>query len=185
MGLLRISESVRAYAYLVLSSQPSKRSWIIESTTSALTAQQAFQNNFEDMVNRSVDIREEIKRYQEILSYALSKADYSVGENIYTLPGDLNLNIRSGTVGYNKKNLVSDENFSLGENDKVNTLQLVKSHKVVLKPTITHKNLAQELLLHRNKLSLTKRKLKFPLFFTCWSLRNMVCFSIKKKTKPS
>ena len=32
----------------------------------------------------------------------------------------MNLKIRSGTVGYNNKILVSDEKFSLGKNDKVN-----------------------------------------------------------------
>ena len=51
VGLLRISESVRAYAYLILSSQASARSSIIESTSSALTAQSAFLNNFENVVN--------------------------------------------------------------------------------------------------------------------------------------
>ena len=39
VGLLRISESVRAYAYLILSSQASARSSIIGNTVSALTAQ--------------------------------------------------------------------------------------------------------------------------------------------------
>ena len=42
VGLLRISESVRAYAYLILSSQVSTRSSIVENTASALTAQSAF-----------------------------------------------------------------------------------------------------------------------------------------------
>ena len=37
--LLRISESVRAYAYLILSSQASARSSIVGNTASALTAQ--------------------------------------------------------------------------------------------------------------------------------------------------
>ena len=36
------------------------------------------------------------------------------------LPSDMNLKIRSGTVGYNNKILVSDEKFSLGKNEKVN-----------------------------------------------------------------
>ena len=44
VGLLRISESVRAYAYLILSSQASARS-SIENSASALTAQSAFLNN--------------------------------------------------------------------------------------------------------------------------------------------
>ena len=66
---------------------------------SALTAQSAFLNNFEDIVNRRVDIREDIKRYQDTLSYTLSKVDYSVGEHLYMLPSDMKLTIRSGTVG--------------------------------------------------------------------------------------
>ena len=49
-------------------------------------------------------------------------------------------------MGYNNKILVSDGTFSLGENDKVNTLELVKevdkpkSHEAVVRPTITHKD---------------------------------------------
>ena len=42
VGLLRNSESVRAYAYLILSSQASARSSIVGNTASALTAQSAF-----------------------------------------------------------------------------------------------------------------------------------------------
>ena len=84
VGLLRISESVRAYAYLILSSQAFARSSIVGNTASALTAQKAFLNNFKDIVNCSVDIQEDIKRYQDTLSYASSKVDYSVGEKIFT-----------------------------------------------------------------------------------------------------
>ena len=91
VGLYRISESVRAYAYLILSSQASAR---IGNTASALTTQKAFLNNFEDIVN----IQEDIKRYRDTLSYASSKADYCVGENIYMLPSDINLNIKTGTT---------------------------------------------------------------------------------------
>ena len=49
---------------------------------------------------------------------------------MYMLPGDLN--IRSGTVGYNNKILISD---GLGENDKVNTLELAKEGD---KPKLSH-----------------------------------------------
>ena len=106
VGLHKISESVRAYAYLILSSQASARSSIIENTASALTTQSAFLDNFENVVNRRVDIREDIKRYQDTLSYASSKVDYSMGQNIYMLPSDMNLKIKTGTVGYNNKILV-------------------------------------------------------------------------------
>ena len=79
VGLLRISESVRAYAYLILSSQASARSSIVGNSASSLIAQSAFLNNFEDIVNGKVDVREDIKRYQDTLSYASSKVNYSCG----------------------------------------------------------------------------------------------------------
>ena len=82
-------------------------------------------------MNCRVDIRKDIKRYQDTLSYASSKVDYSVGESIYMIPSDMNLKIRSGAVGYNNKNLVSDGNFSLGKNEKVNlVVPAMESHKV-------------------------------------------------------
>ena len=93
IGLLRISESVRAYVYLILSSQASARSGIVGNTASALTAQSAFLNNFEDIVNQKVDVREDIKRYQNTLSYTSSKVDYSVGEHLYMLPSNMELKI--------------------------------------------------------------------------------------------
>ena len=77
-----------------------------------------------------MDIREDIKCYQDTLSYASSKVDYSVGQNIYMLPSDMNLKIETGTVRYNNKILVSNGNFSLGKNDEVNlTVPAIKSHK--------------------------------------------------------
>ena len=72
-------------------------------------------NNFENVVNRKVDIQEDVKRYQETLSYASSKVDYSTGEHLYMLLSDMELRIRSGTVGYNNKILVSDGKFNLGK----------------------------------------------------------------------
>ena len=99
VGLLRISESVRAYTYLILSSQASARSSIVGNSASSLTAQSAFLYNFENVVNRRVDIREDIKRYQDTLSYASSKVDYSVGEHLYMLPSDMTLKTRLGTSG--------------------------------------------------------------------------------------
>ena len=67
-----------------------------------------------------------------------------MGQNIYMLPSDMNLKIKTGTVGYNYKILVSDEKFSLGKNVEVNAVVLeehvismlkVMSHKVVAKQT--------------------------------------------------
>ena len=56
----------------------------------------------------------------------------------------MNLKIRFGTVRYNNKILISDEKFSLGKNDEVNSLvsepaiSMPKghpSHKVIVQPT--------------------------------------------------
>ena len=116
-------------------------------------------------MNRKVDIQEDVKRYQDTLSYALSMVDYSVGENLFMLPGDMELRIKTGTVGYNNKILVSDGKFILGKNEKVNSLETpaIKtnsletpaiSHKDsnLLKPTadsetaVTHKDLERKLI---------------------------------------
>ena len=153
VGLLRISESVRAYAYLILSSQASAKSSIVGNLASSLTAQSAFLYNFENVVNCRVDICEDVKRYQDTLSYALSKVDYSVGEHLHMLPSDMTLKIRLGTVGYNNKILVSDRKVNLGKNDEVNEMPKI-SHQLTIthhheldqaqKPTITHHELAKE-----------------------------------------
>ena len=157
MGLYKISESVRAYAYLILSAQASARSGIVGNTVSALTTQSAFLNNFENVVNRRMDIREDIKHYQDTLSYASSKVDYSMGRGIYMLPSDMNLKIKTGTVGYNNKILVSNGNFSLGKNDEVNLMvppwsgaqgPAIKSHEtnsLAQKPNFSHE------VMHKNR----------------------------------
>ena len=144
VGLLRISESVRAYAFLILSSQASARSSIIGNLASSLTAQSAFLNNFENVVNRKVNIQEDIKHYQDTLSYASSKVDYSIGENLFMLPSDMELRIKTGTVRYNNKIFVSDGNFSLGKNENVNSLETpaIKTNSLQLThaPTISHED---------------------------------------------
>ena len=160
VGLLKISESVRVYAYLILSSQASARSGIVGNTASALTAQSAFLDNFENVVNCRVDIREDIKHYQDTLSYASSKVDYSIGQNIFMLPSDMNLKIQTGTVGYNNKILVSNEKFSLGKNDEVNlTVPIMKSTQTATNsndvlshpPNISQKNQEPKTITHNDK----------------------------------
>ena len=86
IGLVKISESIRAYAYLILTSQVSVRANIVGNTANALTTQRAYLNNFENIVNRRVDIQSDIKRYQDTLNYASSKVDYSVGRSLGRKP---------------------------------------------------------------------------------------------------
>ena len=95
-------------------------------------------------MNRRVNIQEDMKSYQDTLSYASSKVNYSIGESIYMLPSDLKLKIKTGTVRYNNKILISNGNFILGKNEKVNSLETpaIKNHKTnsLETPTIkTHK----------------------------------------------
>ena len=136
-GLVMISESVRAYAYLILSSQASARSSILGNSANALTAQQSFLNNFENIINRRVDIEKDIKRYQNTLNFASSKVDYSVAENVYMLPSDLNLKIEKGISGYNNEILISKSGFDLGVNN-VNQIISEKHEKEVSQQTFAN-----------------------------------------------
>ena len=61
------------------------------------------------------------------------------------IPSYMKLKIRSGTVGYNNKILVSNEKFILGKNEKVSSLEepVMKSHNgsnVVTQTAVTHSN---------------------------------------------
>ena len=61
------------------------------------------------------------------------------------LPSNIKLKIKTGTVGYNNKILVSDGKFILGKNEKVNTSEpaAMKSHKDsnhVKQTAVTHKD---------------------------------------------
>ena len=128
-------------------------------------------------MNRRVDIREDIKRYEDTLSYASSKVDYSIGEHLYMLPSDMTLKIRHGTVGYNNRILVSDGKFILGKNEKVNlAVPAMKNHKTnsLETPAIeSHSNTAQGLT-HATTISYEDEKTALILFitggFTVWFL---------------
>ena len=119
LGIQKLSESVRDYAYLILTSQTSTRGPIVGHEARNLDAQRTFLNTFENIVNRRVNIPEDIQRFQKTLQYARSKVDYAIGEFIYMLPSDMNLRI--GNVrNYNNKILISSPSFKIGTNVKVN-----------------------------------------------------------------
>ena len=101
------------------------------------------------------------------------------------LPSDMNLKIKTGTVGCNNKILVSDGKFSLGINKNVNLTvppwsgaqgPAIKSHKTnSLEPTTikSHSNTAQGLI-HTPTISHEDEKTALILFltggFTVWFL---------------
>ena len=119
LGLQKLSETVRDYAYFILTSQTSTRGPIVGHEVQNLDAQCTFLNTFENIVNRTVNIPEDIRRFQKTLQYARSKVDYVIGEFIYILPSDMNLWI--GKVkNYNNKILISSPSFKIGTNVKIN-----------------------------------------------------------------
>ena len=82
LGLQKLSETVRDYTYLILPSQTSMRSPIVGHETRNLDAQQVFLNTFENIINRRVDLPEDIRKSQKALQYARSKVDYVISEFI-------------------------------------------------------------------------------------------------------
>ena len=114
-----ISRSVRAYVYLVLTSQVQARSSIVGNSAPAVDAQQVFKSTFKVLINEDYSIAIDIERYQGVLEHALSKVDFSVGTGIYMLASDLNLNIGK-TKGYNNKILVRNTDMKSGSNRDIN-----------------------------------------------------------------
>ena len=119
LGLQKLSESVRDYAYLILTSQTSMRGPIVGHQARNLDAQRTFLNTFENIVNRRVNIPEDIRRFQKTLQYARSKVDYVIGEFIYMLSSDMNLRIEN-VRNYNNKILISSASVKIGTNVKIN-----------------------------------------------------------------
>ena len=146
LGIQKLSESVRDYAYLILTSQTSTRGPIVGHEARNLDAQRTFLNTFENIVNRRVNIPKDIQRFQKTLQYARSKVDYAIGEFVYMLPSDMNLRIRN-VRNYNNKILISSPSFKIGTNVKVNIdvkskevdnrrLMVKTEPKVITKPNI-------------------------------------------------
>ena len=112
-GIEQISRYVRAYIYLVLTSQVQTRSSIVGNSAPAVDAQQLFKDTFKSLINEDLSI--DIEKYQGVLEHALSKVDFSVGIGIYMLPSNLSLNIGK-TKGYNNKILVRNTGMKIVSN---------------------------------------------------------------------
>ena len=133
-GVEKISESIRAYSYLVLTSQAAARHGILSATAPALAAQRIFYDNLEDVINKVVSLENDIGRYQTTLKYARSTSDYSVGKDLYMLPSDLLLKPLNQVIeGYNDKIVVNTSGFELGKQHKPTFKHVVTKIK---KPTV-------------------------------------------------
>ena len=135
-GLEKISESIRAYSYLVLTSQAAARHGILGDTAPALAAQRIFYDNLEDVINKVVSLEDDIGRYQSTLKYARSTmSDYSVGKGLYMLPSDMLLKPLNQVIeGYNDKIVVNTSGFELGKQSVKKTKHAVTVNIVVTKP---------------------------------------------------
>ena len=114
---------MRAYVYLVLTSQVQPRSSIVGDSAPAVDTQQVFKSTFKTLIIEDYSIGIDIERYQKVLEHALSKVDFLVGTGIYMLPSDLNLSMGK-TKGYNNKILVSNTDMRIASNRDIN-----KDHK--------------------------------------------------------
>ena len=66
VGLQKLPETVRDYTYLISTSQTSRRSPIVGHTARNLDAHKVFLNTFENVINRRVDIPEDVQRFQKL-----------------------------------------------------------------------------------------------------------------------
>lgn len=71
---------MRAYVYLIITSQVPERSSIVGNSASAVDAQQVFKSTVKALINADYSI--DIDRYRSILGHALSKVDFSLGKGI-------------------------------------------------------------------------------------------------------
>ena len=81
----KVSKSIRAYTYLVLTSYVQIRLSIAGKLASAV--------KFNALINQVYSSGADIDRYQSLQEHALSKINFSVGTGVYMLPSDLNFSI--------------------------------------------------------------------------------------------
>ena len=139
IGLTMISKSVRAYVYLLLTSQVQARSKLVGKTTNAFDAQNIYVNLFKELLKNDYSIADDIARYQRVLEHAMSKVDFSVGGGVYMLPSNMNLNINK-TQGLNNNILISKSSYKLGLNNKVN---VIAQQKTAIKTTPKQKTVVK------------------------------------------
>ena len=63
-GIEKIGGSIRAYVYLILSSQQAARHGIIGDRAQAAAAQEIFVDNLEDVINKELSLEDDIARFQ-------------------------------------------------------------------------------------------------------------------------
>ena len=138
-GIEKISESIRAYTYLILTSQYGARHGILGGGAEAIVAQRLFHDNLEDVINKTVSLQDDVSRYQDSLKYARSNLDYSVGKGLYMVPSDMLLKpLNQVMEGYNDKIVINNLGHNLGKVKKPTPVILKKSPQTLAKKTVDH-----------------------------------------------
>ena len=75
-GIGKISRSVRAYIYLVLTSQVQASSSIVGNSTPEVDAQKVLKSTFRALIKEDYSTGIDTERYQGVLEHALSKLDF-------------------------------------------------------------------------------------------------------------
>ena len=155
LGLGKISESIRAYTYLILTSQAAARHGILGDSAASNDAQRIFYDNLEDVIDKTVSLEDDIARYQSVLRYARSTLDYAVGQELYMLPSDMLLKpLNQVIAGYNDKIVINTGGFEIGKitPPKVKATQKVihqkKDDYIKFKPQEVKKVLSKRVRVH-------------------------------------
>ena len=80
---------MRAYIYLVLTSQVQASSSIVGNSAPPVDAQKVLKSTFRALIKEDYSTGIDTERYQGVLEHALSKLDFSVGMGICMLPSNL------------------------------------------------------------------------------------------------
>ena len=78
---------------LIYTSQVQAIYSVIGNSASAMDAHEVFKIAFENLISAEYSNAADDNRYQNVLQHDQSKAEFSVGENIYMISSDLNLQI--------------------------------------------------------------------------------------------
>ena len=95
-----------------------------------MDAQKTLKSAFKELINEDYSIGIDIKRYQGVLEYALSKVDFPVGIGICMPPSNLNLSIGK-TKGDNNDIFVGNTGMKIGSNRDIN-----RHHKKLTPPDV-------------------------------------------------
>ena len=107
-ALEKLSESVRIYAYLLITSQVSSRKGY-----KTVDFEYIYKEEFENMINRSDNIERDIKMYQDVLKYSRSPVDFVIAYGVYMCPS--NMIVVNNTINnWNNKLLISNNNMKIG-----------------------------------------------------------------------